>query len=317
MVVDKSEAALFVTRLAVAGSTLPNGELIPAPASLSTWRRNGFGHFLLILAMKFAASQLARPQAGKRRRKTGGPPFVHVYLQCNPNETAAMVFYKGTGFRDITPTPNLDNGYSLMSELAQSIIMKNREHQMHMFHKPTRDEADCELTLMCLSTEAHHFLVPRHSYVPDQTQEAVMEAFKLGAHVDGEGVGEPWQDDIADKFSYAAFPFVPKSPHVGQCLGLPFSITREQLDDIMCGLKNLLTLCPRTYKRNPKPPGSHALRGVMSAWTRAMHGRSTPLSSSCVQMFLALMLSLCCECLCFRFDGSTACGRARDGYCLQ
>jgi len=290
--VERGKAAMFVPWLAVAGDTGEDGKALEVPATLSTWRRNGFGHFLLILAIKFAGTQLP---GGTKKKRRQGPDQLDIYLQCNPGENAAVIFYKGAGFRDITPTPNVDNGLSVMSKVARNLLAKQANPDA-LFHKPSADGGGL-FSLMWLSTMTETFLAPSHSFVSDQTTAEVTKAFndtalaKTGVPLGVEEGDHIWDDDEARRFPYAAFPYLPKVPHVGQCLQLPLTIQREQIDELMKGENRLLALAPRTFLRNPKPPRAHTLRGVMTAFTRANHAQYTPLTGACVELFLSLMLS--------------------------
>lgn len=128
----KARGALFIPWLAVAKAK-GKKTVRKVPKSLSTWRRNGFGNLMLVLAMKFTAAKLQV----QRKKYPDEASQLDVYLQCNPNEAAALIFYKEAGFCDITPDPNDDNGFGAMEFTGKALLDKSQCKSL--FHEPDNE----------------------------------------------------------------------------------------------------------------------------------------------------------------------------------
>ena len=156
----QTRGALLIPWLAVAKAK-GKKTVRQVPKSLSTWRRNGFGHLMLVLAMKFAAAKLQV----LRKKYPDEASQLDVYLQCNPNKPAALIFYKEAGFCDITPNPNDDNGFSAMDFTGKALL--DQSQCKSLFHKPDEDGGNLFL-LLHLKVGRDEFRAPSHSFVPDQ-----------------------------------------------------------------------------------------------------------------------------------------------------
>lgn len=106
----RSDGAIYVSWLSVANTD------VHAPVSLSIWRRNGFGTFMLILATKYSLLQVPWDLDDSIPRLT-------TFLQCAPNQPQAVSFYKHSGFRTIREEK--DNGFSQLSAPCKTIVKRH------------------------------------------------------------------------------------------------------------------------------------------------------------------------------------------------
>ena len=282
------DSVMFVPWLAVAGRSGVDGNVSEVPDSLSTWRRNGFAHFLFILAIKFTSLQ--SPSGTKRKRDKGSKTPISIYLQCSPLETGAVIFYKQAGFQDVTPSPNMDNGYSKVSSNCKDLLHSHADSVGGnvLFHTPP-DGGEGFFMLMLLKTD--HFRVPYHEFVDDQQQADVLKKWnECDLTNDEDHSDHLWLPDVAEKFPYAAMPYKPKYLHPGMPFNVPLVFNKSQVDSLLLQSKWLQRLVP-DLGNNPKPPGAFNLWGEMTALVRSNHHETSWLSSSCLELFFNIMMS--------------------------
>jgi len=246
------DPVMFVPWLAVAGRSGVDGNVSEVPDSLSTWRRNGFAHFLFILAIKFTSLQI--PSGTKRKRDKGSKTPLSIYLQCSPLETGAVIFYKQAGFQDVTPSPNMDNGYSKVSSNCRELLNPHADNVGGnvLFHTPP-DGGEGFFMLMLLKTD--HFRVPYHELVDDQEQADVLKKWnECDLTNDEDHSDHLWLPDVAEKFPYAAMPYKPRYLHPGISFNVPLVFTKSQVDSLLLESKWLRRLVPDIGNRSHQEP---------------------------------------------------------------